>query len=54
MGSATKRVGLLRSFPAIENPPELKHPRHEAAVERVSRKSICDLALDPISASGKD
>ncbi len=36
-----------RSFPAIEKPAELKHPRHEALWEEY-RKIYCDLALDPI------
>ena len=34
-------------FKAIEYPPELKHPKHEALWEEY-RKIYCDLALDPL------
>ena len=36
-----------RSFPAIEKPAELKHPRHEA-LWKDYQKIYCDLALDPL------
>ena len=46
-GLRHKTSWTTRSFPAIENPPELKHPRHEALWKEY-RKIYCDLALDPI------
>ena len=46
-GLRNKPGWTTRSFPAIENPAELKHPRHEALWKEY-RKIYCDLALDPI------
>ena len=46
-GLRNKPGWTTRSFPAIEKPAELKHPRHEA-LWKDYQKIYCDLALDPI------
>ena len=46
-GLRKKPAWTTHNFQAIEHPPELKHPKHEALWKEY-RKIYCDLAVDPL------
>ncbi len=46
-GLRKKPAWTTHNFQAIEHPPELKHPRHEALWKEY-RKIYCDRAVDPL------